>query len=45
MLEPLANDLSLRLTIYDRKPKAVSPSTGHRKKETAETAPSGGRCQ
>jgi hypothetical protein len=39
-LEPAPTDLSLRLTFYDRKPEAASPSTSQLKKETAETAPS-----
>ena len=39
-LEPAPTELSLRLTFYDRKPKAASPSTSQLQKETAETAPS-----
>ena len=39
-LEPAPTDLSLRLTFYDRKPKADSPSTSQLKEETAEIAPS-----
>ena len=39
-LEPVPTELSLRLTFYDRKPKAASPSTSQLKKETEETAPS-----
>ena len=39
-IEPAPTDLSLRLTFYDRKPKAASPSTSQLKKGTSETAPS-----
>jgi type IV pilus assembly protein PilO len=39
-LEPAPTELSLRLTFYDRKPKAASPSTSQLQKETEETAPS-----
>ena len=38
VLEPAPTDLSLRLTFYDRKPKAASPSTSQLKKQTEETA-------
>ena len=40
VLAPAPTDLSLRLTFYDRKPKAASPSTSQLKKQTEETAPS-----
>jgi type IV pilus assembly protein PilO len=39
-LEPAPTELSLRLTFYDRKPKAASPSTSQLQKGIAETAPS-----
>ena len=39
-LDPAPTDLSLRLTFYDRKPKADSPSTSQLKTEIEETAPS-----
>ena len=39
-LEPVPTELSLRLTFYDRKPKAASPSTSQLQKGIAETAPS-----
>jgi type IV pilus assembly protein PilO len=39
-LEPAPTDLSLRLTFYDRKPKAASKSTSQFQEEIAETAPS-----
>ena len=39
-IEPAPTDLSLRLTFYDRKPKAATQSTSQLQKETAETAPS-----
>ena len=38
--EPAPTELSLRLTFYDRKPKAASPSTSQLQKGIAETAPS-----
>ena len=38
--EPAPTDLSLRLTFYDRKPKAASPSMSQLQKGTSETAPS-----
>lgn len=40
VLAPAPTDLSLRLTFYDRKPKADSPSTSQLKTEVEETAPS-----
>ena len=39
-LDPAPTDLSLRLTFYDRKPNADSPSTSQLKTEIEETAPS-----
>jgi type IV pilus assembly protein PilO len=38
VLAPAPTDLSLRLTFYDRKPKAASPSTSQLKKGNVETA-------
>ena len=40
VLEPAPTDLSLRLTFYDRKPKAASTSTSQLQEQAEETAPS-----
>ena len=40
VLAPAPTDLSLRLTFYDRKPKAASPSTSRLKEDSEGTAPS-----